>query len=431
MRCQEYGHDVMWYDRPRKDGTQREAGQGIIPKLRDYALLQKRYLHWADLIYLPDNVYYQDMLEPYRLQGFPIIGAGLEAAKMELDRQYGQKTMKDAGIPIMESREFHDYASAIAFVQKHPGFMVSKPSGDANKALSYVAQNPGDMVYMLERWAKREDTKALARKDGFILQEKKVGIEMAAGGWFGPGGWSKWKCENWENKKLMNGDLGVATGEMGTLVRLVEESPLFDAVVRPIEKHLRKIGYVGYIDNNCIIDAESGEPWPMEWTMRDGWPLRHNLISLQTGDPAQWMVDLLHGYDTMEVLEGQCSISLVMAIPDFPYSRLTNKDVSGIPIYNADDMDHIHLSEAKMGDVPVWDGSKIVREPGYVTSGDYVLVCTGTGATITGARRSAYSALTKVTVPNSPFYRTDIGKGRMVGQLPKLHALGYAEGLEF
>jgi phosphoribosylamine--glycine ligase len=169
----------------------------------------------------------------------------------------------------------------------------------------------------------------------------------------------------------------------------------------------------------------------MEWTMRDGWPLRHNVLAQMKGDPAQWMLNLLHGKDSVEFDEGEVCISVVMAIPDFPYSRLTNKDVCGIPVYGAaDDPEHIHPCEIMMGRCACEIDGKVVEIPHWVTSGDYVLVCTGTGESISGARRSAYSAIKKVRVPNSPFYRTDIGHGRLVKQLPKLHQMGYGLGME-
>jgi len=431
MRCQQFGHVVKWYDKPRDNGTPRRAGEGIIEKIRDYDALRKKWIGWADLIYLPDNAHYLDMLEPFRKIGYPIYAPSVEAAELELNRGAGQRAMKAAGIPIMESKTFTDYPAAIKFVQKNPHFLVSKPSGDANKALSYVAHDAADMTYMLERWSKREDLVKAAKADGFLLQEKKTGCEMAVGGWFGPGGWSKWFVQNWENKKLMDGDLGVATGEMGTLVRMVRQCKLAEKVLLPITKTLEELEYVGYIDNNCIID-DKGDPWPMEWTMRDGWPLRHNLMAhIKNADPAQWMLDMLNGHDTIEAIDGEVSISVVMAIPDFPYSKLTNKEVSGIPIYNCEDMEHIHLSEVMMGEAPVLCGDKVVTMPHPVSSGDYILVSTGTGETITGARKSAYAAIRKIRMPNSPFYRLDIGRGRMVKQLPEIQKLGYAKGLTF
>jgi len=214
-------------------------------------------------------------------------------------------------------------------------------------------------------------------------------------------------------------------------VRMVRQCKLAEKVLLPITKTLEELEYVGYIDNNCIID-DKGDPWPMEWTMRDGWPLRHNLTAhIKNADPAQWMLDMLNGHDTIEAIDGEVSISVVMAIPDFPYSKLTNKEVSGIPIYNCEDMEHIHLSEVMMGEAPVLCGDKVVTMPHPVSSGDYILISVGTGETITGARKSAYAAIRKIRMPNSPFYRLDIGRGRMVKQLPEIQKLGYAKGLTF
>jgi phosphoribosylamine--glycine ligase len=68
--------------------------------------------------------------------------------------------MKKAGLSVIPSFEFHDYTEAIDFVKANPKRYVSKPSGDADKALSYVSKSPADMVFMLQRWketGKRRD----------------------------------------------------------------------------------------------------------------------------------------------------------------------------------------------------------------------------------------------------------------------------------
>lgn len=430
MRAQLAGWTVKWWDMPRKDGSIRRAGEGMIEKISDFNEIKRKWLDWADLIYLPDNVIYTDMLEPYRKAGYPIFAASSDAANLELDRDAGQKAMQSVGIKIMESREFHDYDSAIAFVKKNPLFLVSKPSGDASKALSYVASDPADLVYMLTRWKGREDLRKAAKDEGFILQERKYGVEMAVGGWYGPGGWSKWFYENWEYKKLMADDLGVNTGEMGTLSRMTKKSMLAEQVLLPMAPILDELGYVGYIDNNCIIDEKG--VWPMEFTMRDGWPTRHNITAhIKNDDPIQWMLDLLNGRDTIEAANGEVCVSVLVALPDFPYSKITNKDLCGIPIRGANDLQHVHLSEAMIGMAPTMVGDKVAEVQGLVTCGDYVCVVTGTGDTITQARKDAYTAVKKIKIPNSMFYRPDIGAGRMKKQLPILHARGYARGLEF
>lgn len=429
MRAQHVGHQVRWFDRVRK-GREPRAGEGIVPKIKEYDAVWSKWIDWADLIYIPGNNYYMEKLEGYRALGYPIYGGNVHAAKWESDRALGQAIMKKCGLKIIPGEEFHDYESAIAYVKRHGKPFVSKPSGEADKALSYVSNSAADLIYMLDRWSKNEKYVAAAKEHGFILQEKKIGCEMGAGGWFGPFGWAPLWEEDWEYKKLMDGDLGVNTGEQGTLVRFVRESKLAEEVVKPLTKELRSIGYCGCVNVNCIID-DAGVPWPLEFTMRDGWPATHNHAELHEGDPVQWMLDAVQGRWTRSLRENECSISVVMSIPDYPYSRLTGKDVEGIPIYGVSDHRHIHLCEVMLGESPTQMGAEVVTLPCYQTAGDYVLVATGSGDTITGARRSAYAALDKISIPNSPSYRKDIGKGKLVEALPKIQKLGYAKGLTY
>jgi hypothetical protein len=65
-----------------------------------------------------------------------------------------------------------------------------------------------------------------------------------------------------------------------------------------------------------------------------------------------------------------------------------------------------------------------------VTAGDYVLVMSGTGPTVKDATDTTYHRLSTLSMPNSPMYRTDIGR-RLRKQLPLLQATGYALGMEY
>lgn len=430
MRCREWGHDVQWYDKPsKKDGWPR-AGGGLFKKIHNYDELRRRWLWWADLIVCMDNAYYLEMLEPYRVSGVPIWGCTPENVELELDRGLGQRVMEKSGMKIIPTKDFHDYDSAIAFVKNNPNFLVSKANGDAVKTLSYVAHDAGDLIYMLQKWGKDTQLRAAAKKEGFILQEKKKGCEMAAGAWFGPGGFSKWVCENWEYKKFMNADLGMTTGEQGTLARIVTKSKLADEVVFPLADELRRLNYVGYVDVNCIIDDEG--PWPLEFTLRDGCPVRYNMTALRTSDPGKYMLDIILGKDTQEFSK-DVSVSVVVSIPHYPVSDLTTKEVQGYPLYGLGKCDpkNVHLVETMAGIAPHVVGEKVVDMPCMVTSSDYVYVATGTGETISGARRSVYSTIDKIKIPNSVQYRTDIGAGRLKKQLPTIQKMGYAVGLSY
>jgi phosphoribosylamine--glycine ligase len=76
-------------------------------------------------------------------------------------------------------------------------------------------------------------------------------------------------------------------------------------------------------------------------------------------------------------------------------------------------------------------GDKVMKVPGWVTAGDYVLVASGTGATVREAREGAYRILNRLTeTPSSVMYRTDIGMS-LRHSLPQLQEMGYATGMQY
>ncbi len=745
MRCEEHGHDVKLFIKRNKEGQWPKIGDGIVEKVREW----RSWMEWADLIFLTDNAFFLDELEPYRKRGFPIFGPSVAAAELELDRSFGQKFLVEHGIETIPSEEFSNYDKAEKFVLENMKRYVSKPSGDADKALSYVSKSPADMVFMLRRW--KETNKI---KSPFILQEFKPGIEVAVGGWIGPGGFSKYFCENFEHKKLMCGEIGPncytpdgevltrvgwkfwpdlleddevctlvdgrieferpqsltigdfdgelvgwesptvdllvtpghnmyvqddharkpmffesaieasaknrtimrgggewhaaddssqlpefykgtlkawaallgihiadgfcknrsvqfgncpehkqkefidiaqnagytakmygkdlyinskeladhfrtfgkahekyvpqyvkdssreviesflygygcgdgsrrekarvfttvskrladdvqemllkigrygairtrdrrgeshmlngveckntricydvqenierlkagletancfreaykgrvycctvtshiiyvrrngkatwqgQTGELGTVLRYSESSALAESLLRPLEQSLIDLGCVGYVDLNNIVD-DDGAIWPLEFTVRPGWPTFNIQASLHDGDPIQWMLDLLDGRDTLEC-STDTATGIVLAIPDFPYSEYTQKQLTGFPIYGTDDVDSncLRLCEVMMGNAPVMDGDEVKNAQVYVSAGDYILVAIGTGETVSDSSDLAYENIEKIEMPNSAFYRIDIGE-RLRKQLPQLQKMGFCEGWEY
>jgi phosphoribosylamine--glycine ligase len=425
VRAKQAGHEVKLAI--RNDKRTEKIGSGFCEVVRDH----RAWLRWAELIVCTDNSLYLRDLDSYRKEGGLIIAPSQEAAQWELDRKLGQDVFRKAGIDIATSKEFHSYDDAIAFVKKTMGRFVSKPCDDANadKALSYCSSGPDDMIYMLDRW-KRSDK----LKGSFILQEFIPGIEMSAAGWFGPQGWLPCFEEAFEFKKLMNGEHGPATGEQGTVMRYVRKSKLADKVLLPLTKALRKLDYVGDVAVNCIID-EKGQPWPLEFTMRLGWPAFHLQMSLLKGDPIQWLHDLATGTrQRCPFFLDRLAIGVVLSVPDYPYSRLTGKEVVGIPVFGVTPglMTHLHPCEMMVVDCYNQVGDTLLKVPTLATAGDYVMVVTATDDTVQGARQKVYRRMDRIkkSMPGSPMFRTDIGL-RLGKQLPDLNRMGYARDLIF
>jgi phosphoribosylamine--glycine ligase len=416
LKAQGASHEIKWF-KPYAERTDA-IGKGMVTRVSDW----QSHMRWADLVILADNTRYLKEVDKWR-GTVPIIGASEKAAAWELNRTLGQKVFEDHGIDVVPYKEFSDYDTAIAYVKKENRRFVSKPCGDEpDKSLSYVAKSPEDLVYMLQRWKKQDRLKGK-----FILQDFISGIEMAVGGWFGPGGFNEGWCENFEFKKLMNDDIGCNTGEMGTVLRVVKKSKLAREVLEPLQDELAKMNFAGYVDANCIIDDE-GTPWPLEFTMRFGYPLINIQQELVKGDPVEWLADLAAGKDARNWRMNETAVGVVMAIGDFPHSKMPISATRGVPIYGTEKCgDSIHYCMAMMGEAPQMIGGKIVDAKIPATAGDYVLVGSGRGATISEAARRAYATVGKIEIPSSPMYRTDIGR-KLSRVLPKLAEQGLAQG---
>lgn len=418
LRCVAAGHTVRWFIAPDKNGNRIPVGDGLIEKVKEW----QKWMGASDLILTSDNTRYMAALEPFRKLGYPIFGTNLAGQEMELNRSTGQKVWKDAGVPIMDYKTFTSYDDAIAFVEKNAGKRyVSKPSGDADKALSYVSKDSGDMREMLRRWKKQGRL-----KQPFILQEFKPGIEVAVGGWFGKHGFSECFNINFEHKKTLTGDVGVNCGEQGTVIYYTDKEKLAEKVLLPCTDYLHSIGYTGYIDAAVIIDKDG--PWPLEWTTRPGWPHNQIITSLHDCDPAEWMADLMDGYDTLETKKGICT-GVVVTMGDFPFNIKPREENCGIPIY-CDQNENIHPAEIMGGIASHVVGNKLVDMPTWVSAGNYLLVATGVDRTVSGSAKKAYEVIKGIAIPNSPGYRTDIGN-RLKKELPELQKLGYCKNVTF
>lgn len=416
LRAQQAGHSVILANGFDGDRTPARSGEGLVPK----TLKWQSKMAWADLILMTGNGRWLSEIDSYHKKGYPIFGPNKLAADLELDRCYGQQVLSSCGVETLPFTNFEDYREAESFVFKTLKRYVSKPHGDRAKNLSYVSKNPADMIYMLRRWQRTRPA-----QEGFFLQEFQAGIEMAVGGWFGPSGWVGPWCESFECKKLMPGDLGVNTGEMGTPVKYVKDSQLADRVLKPCESVLHALNYIGYVDINCIIDKR-GCTWPLEWTARLGWPLTHAQTALHLGDPIAWMADLIEGKDSLTVSYNHC-VCVVVAIPDFPFSKLTSKEVEGVPIYGIDkeNRDSIHPCNLMKGNAPAMKGEKVIDTDLFVTADDYPLVVSGTGSTVSRAKKAAYEVVGELEIPNSPLWRVDISD-RLEKELPELQKHGFA-----
>lgn len=415
LRAQDAGHDVRYWS-PPKSGP---YGEGMLEKPKEW----EPSMDWAELIVLTGNSTYVSPLTEFFGRGYPIFGACSKAAELELDRAKGQQALKDAGIEVAPFTAVDDIDDAIELVEKTAkGYAIKPWGGEADKALTCVARDADEAIFILERW------KSKGLKGKLMLQELIKGVEIGIAGWFGPGGWSSWKEESFEFKKFMNDDLGCNTGEQGTVIRHVKESKLFDEVLEPMTEYLHACNYIGDCSVNCIV-TEDGQPLPLEFTMRLGWPDFCIRQALLVGDPLEWMLDLVEGRDTFDV-EEKIAVGVVLAHGKYPESG--GADSVGYPIKGITDSTYknLHLQQVMEGKAPRLKDKAIKRVRMPLSAGDYLMVATGVGDSVEEAAEAAYKIAWQIKMPSNLMFRTDIGKA-LKEELPLLQQHGFAKGLTY
>lgn len=426
LRCAAAGHDVRLYREPDK-GKLPRYGEGFkgITLVDDWRSSMK----WAreGLIMPSGNWRYMRELDSWREMGFRIFGPTYESSRLEINRQAGMEAMEAAGIDVPPFTMFDSLEAAQSFARKKDECFVFKTMGDEDdKSLSFVANDPAEMV----GWLQTKIDRGMKLKGPCMLQTKiDMLAEVGVSGWFGPDGFLEGKWQScWEHKKLMDGEKGPNTGEMGTVCQYAEDDKMAREMLLPMIGTIRKTGHTGDFALGAGIDTK-GKVWPFEWTARCGWPAFHIQVASHKGDPCQWMRDLLDGKDTLKV-SYDVAIGVVVGQPNYPYGKSPPELVEGNPIGGIEDaLDDIHFCGVMRGKGPVMDGGKVAEKPTYQTAGEYVLVATGLGKTVEAARRDVYATVKEIKLPNA-MYRTDIGK-KLEKPLPKLHGFGYVKATEY
>lgn len=427
LRCLEAGHDVRLAKRPDKPGKPlARDGEGFkgLKIIEDW----RPSMSWAKdgLIMTSGNFKHMWELDWYRTMGYQIFSPTVKSAELEIKRSVGMDAMKAAGIDIPPYHTFGTLEEAEAFARKSDDSYVFKTMGDEDdKSLSFVASDPAELV----GWLRQKIQSGMKLKGPCMLQEKiDMLVEFGVSGWYGPEGFLPNKYQIcFEHKKLMDGEIGPNTGEMGTVCQYTETEKLAAECLLPMDPILRVLGHRGDFAVGVGIDKK-GKAWPFEFSARCGWPAFHIQVASHKGDPAQWMRDLLDGKDTLKVSQ-DVAIGVVMGQPMFPYGKSSPAQVEGNPIAGLDEVwADAHPVAVMLGRGPKMENGKIKEGPIFQTTGEYVLVATGLGATVEKARERVYKTVKSIKIPNA-MYRQDIGC-KVQESLKDLHKFGYALSME-
>lgn len=401
------GHEVKYYI---KKSDEKDIADGFVPKTEDW----QSELDWADVIVFDDVLGQGKIASELRDAGKLVIGGSEYTDRLEDDRAFGQEELKKHGINILPYWTFSSFDEAIDFVEENPNRYVIKPSGDAQniKRMLFVGEEADgrDVVQVLEAYKKvsPDDIKV------FQLQRKVTGVEVAVGAFFNGTRFVYPININFEHKKFFPGNIGPSTGEMGTSMYWGAANRIFNSTLLKFEPTLRDQGYRGYIDLNCIVNANG--IYPLEFTARFGYPA----IFIQQEGIATPISELLCGLaeGTLESFKAKrgFQVGVRIVVPPFPFDdRLTFDRYShnAAVLFRKEIYDGVHIEDVK----------KINGQWFVAGTSGVVLVAVGSGQTMKQAQAQVYSRVRNIMIPNM-YYRTDIGD-RWFEDSDRLHAWGY------
>jgi phosphoribosylamine--glycine ligase len=409
LRAKEVGHNITYYI-DQTNPKYKLVGKGLLP--RTSCIPDNSAAMRIDMIILADNIKYLDFFERFKKDNPKaiIFGTNKQVARWEHDRMEGMEVLRRHGIECPPTRLCSGHDEAVAYVKKRDTRLVCKPCGDAPKELSYVSRTPEDLIFMLDKWEKEGKL-----KDKFVLQDFIEGVEFAVGSYVGRDGFEGGFEENFEFKKLMAGDKGPSTGEMGTVMMITSHSKLASKVLKPLEQTLVYAGYNGDIDVNCIIDG-FGKAWPLEFTSRFGYPALQIQTPLFPEDPVQWMYDLVKYGTTPKFVKDTISLGVALCMYPFPYESAPADMAQGSPIIGIEEVntDHLHPYHMMSGKNTLWE-----------TAGQYAMVVTGTGQAVHRVNKKVLETIKSLIIPGDVLYRVDIGD-KLKEALPKIQSHGFA-----
>src|SRR5215831_5221931 len=369
------GHDVRYFIANKEE---RQIADGFVEKSDDW----RRDVAWADVIVFDDVLGQGSEAQRLRKEGKLVVGGTPYTDRLEDDREFGQEELRAAGVGIIPQKNFTSFDEAIEFVRANPNRYVIKPSGEAQnmKGLLFVGEEEDghDVLQVLDDYKRAWSDKIRE----FQLQRRILGVEVATGAFFNGREFVTPICVNFEHKKLFPGDIGPSTGEMGTTMFWSEPNKIFNATLKKMEGRLREEGYVGYIDVNCIVNANG--IYPLEFTARFGYPT----ISIQQEGLLTPIGELLHkmaeGSITRFKARSGFQVGVRIVVPPFPYRdpetfETSSKDA--VIIFKKPMREGVHIE-----DVKTVDNEWLVTG----TSG-VVLIVVGLGSTMKQAQRQVYN----------------------------------------
>lgn len=360
LRALQAGHEVR-YAADRLAPPSLGSGFRGLSKVSSWLPSAK----WADLVVATGNDEYLAKFGFLKTQGIKVFAPSAAVARLELDPAAGYRLMFEARLMTPAGKSFDYPVEAETHIRQEPTpYFASGPGWHVD------GQSPAALVHALSK-----------RPAGAVLlQDRPAGRWFTVSRWIGAQGFIGHASES-------------ATSAAGVLHGYSDTSRAFTEVLAPLEQALVKLGALGLVSAHCIQDA-SGAIWPMRLSVRMEWPLCHAMFASHEGDPIEWMRAACEGRDELKV-----STDTVLAV--------TCDAQEGTPLYGPgpNSRRFVSLQEARMEEVPVQVGRRIVEKQAWVSAGNQPFVVTGAGRSVKQAQERAYKVIDSMDVSGLDYAR--------------------------
>jgi phosphoribosylamine---glycine ligase len=331
IRLEDEGHNVDIYLDDKGHPNLKYVLSGLIkPPLRAKPSFDKYDLVIFDLTGRP-----QWAEECFRLN-IPCIGDSDFCSEIEDNRLLGIEVMEECDINVPFYEVFDDISEAKRFIHKENKRFVFKPNGgqEQDTATTYVSKDADDLLRYLDKLG------SLSKGAEFILQEVVQGTEISTEGYFN-GEEFFFVNGTLEEKKLMNKNIGPATGCSGNLVWVYDQQNppfVFREGLGKLKDYLQEIDFRGMIDLNSIVSDT--KLFGLEWTPRFGYDASATIFACISSEIGDFLGAIAIGSRPDIRVTNNFAAGIRLSIPPYPTETEDEKLLrSEVPIIGIEEDD--------------------------------------------------------------------------------------------
>lgn len=332
----------------------------------------------------PEALLCAGIVDCFRQRGLRIVGPDRRAAQLEGSKAFAKDFMKRHGLPTAAAEVFTDEASALAYLNSHPGPVVVKADGLAAGKGVVVAATRAEAEEAVHACFEGAFGAAGAR---VLLEECLTGEEVSILA-FCDGRSIKPLASSQDHKRAWDGDCGPNTGGMGAYSPAPVATPqLWEVIERtilhPFLKGVQEDGlyFRGIIYAGIMVTADG--PKLLEFNVRFGDPETQAVLMRLDSDLVEALcavADAKLDTVTLRWLPTP-AVCVVMASQGYPGDYPKGLPISGLE------------EAAATGAVVFHAGTRLDNAGQTVTAGGRVLGVTARGNDIAEAVSNAYRAV--------------------------------------